>query len=57
MSGFELMYCGPSIEPGLTGSGLGPFQLYRVIRSRLLIVNEVDLVLEHFFEVLEWSCV
>ena len=27
-SGFRLMYYGPSIEPGSTGSGLGPFQLY-----------------------------
>ena len=27
-SGFGLMYCGLSIEPGPTGSGLGPFQLY-----------------------------
>ena len=26
-SGFRLMYCGLSIEPGPTGSGLGPFQL------------------------------
>ena len=24
---FRLMYCGPSIEPGPTGSGLGLFQL------------------------------
>ena len=22
------MYCGPSIEPGPTGSGLGPFQVF-----------------------------
>ena len=28
MSGFGLMYCGLSIEPGPTSSGLGPFQLY-----------------------------
>ena len=27
-SGIRLMYNGPSIEPGSTGSGLGPFQLY-----------------------------
>ena len=27
-SGFGIMYCGLSIEPGPTGSGLGPFQLY-----------------------------
>ena len=25
---FRLMYYGPSIEPGLTGLGQGPFQLY-----------------------------
>ena len=24
------MQCGPSIEPGLTGSGLGSFQLYKL---------------------------
>ena len=28
LSGFGLMYCGLSIEPGPTGSGLGPFQLH-----------------------------
>ena len=26
------MKCGPRIEPGLTGSGLGPFQLYLALR-------------------------
>ena len=30
-SGFGLMYCGLSIEPGPTGSGLGPFQLYKAL--------------------------
>ena len=28
LSGFGLMYCRLSIEPGPTGSGLGPFQFY-----------------------------
>ena len=32
-SGIGLMECGPSIEPGLSGSGLGPFQLYRIGRN------------------------
>ena len=25
---FRLMYCRPNIDPGATGSGLGPFQLH-----------------------------
>ena len=29
-SGFWVMLCMPNIEPGLTGLGLGPFQLYGV---------------------------
>ena len=28
LSGFRFIYCEPKVEPGLTGSGPSPFQLY-----------------------------
>ena len=43
--GFGLIYCGLSSEPGPTGSGLGPFQLYTPYTNLLCNVRVWELTI------------
>ena len=43
--GFGLIYCGLSSEPGPTGSGLGPFQLYTAYTNLLCNVRVWELTI------------